>query len=225
MYSTTGKFSRWEYQNLALAAVTQCALLINKLAIQGDAPQVELVASINPLLVLNPNSMDEIYPRIMDLSLGLRTVQEVFSNERIKENAEIVRYTLGMLLLRNKLSRNQQMQTKIGDQLKMVDSLTCITEKDSAKNHLDLIGQDRIFKELASLYQVTISTLPYRIQVKGKEHNLKNENVTNRIRALLLAGIRSAVLWYQLGGRRWHLIFYRSRIQDTARNIRRKLFV
>jgi len=56
------------------------------------------------------------------------------------------------------------------------------------------------------------------------EH-LKNEHVANRIRALLLAGIRSAVLWYQLGGRRWRLVIYRKRIEETAGNIRRKLIV
>ncbi|MBT17966.1 MAG: hypothetical protein CL889_03205 [Dehalococcoidia bacterium] len=84
--------------------------------------------------------------------------------------------------------------------------------------------QDRTFEQLANLYQDTISKLSYRIQVQGKLENLKNENVANRIRTLLLGGIRSAVLWYQLGGRRWRLAFYRKRIQGTAGSIRRKLF-
>jgi len=47
--------------------------------------------------------------------------------------------------------------------------------------------------------------------------------VANRIRALLLAGIRSAVLWYQLGGRRWRLVVYRRRIQHTAANLARRI--
>ena len=83
--------------------------------------------------------------------------------------------------------------------------------------------QDHIFEQLAKLYQDTISTLSYRIQVQGRLENLRNDNIANRIRTLLLGGIRSAVLWYQLGGRRWRLVFYRKRVQGTAVNIRRKL--
>jgi len=52
---------------------------------------------------------------------------------------------------------------------------------------------------------------------------LQNEYVSNRIRSLLLAGIRSAVLWHQLGGRRWRLIVYRKRVQETATALRRRM--
>jgi high frequency lysogenization protein len=38
---------------------------------------------------------------------------------------------------------------------------------------------------------------------------LQMEHVADRIRALLLAGVRLAWLWQQLGGRRWHLILRR----------------
>ncbi|MEQ8953835.1 MAG: DUF489 family protein, partial [Gammaproteobacteria bacterium] len=50
-----------------------------------------------------------------------------------------------------------------------------------------------------------------------------DDYVANCIRALLLAGIRAAFLWYQLGGRRWRLLLYRKRIQETAHNMRRSL--
>ncbi len=223
MNSTADKFSRWEYQNIALAAVAQCAALVNKLAVEGAAPQTELVASINPLLVVNPASVDEIYPRIADINLGLRTIQEVFSNDRSKENSEIVRYTLGMLLLRNKLVGSQRIQNEMRQGLEFITPLEHMENTDDEAGESKLAEQDRIFEQLAKLYQDTISTLSYRIQVQGKVENLKNENVANRIRALLLGGIRSAVLWYQLGGRRWRLVFYRKRVQETTGNIRRKL--
>ena len=84
---------------------------------------------------------------------------------------------------------------------------------------------DRTFEQLGKLYQDTISKLPYRIQVQGKIELLRNDQIAMRIRALLLAGIRAAVLWHQLGGRRWHLIFYRKRIHETSATIRRKLIV
>jgi CII-binding regulator of phage lambda lysogenization HflD len=58
---------------------------------------------------------------------------------------------------------------------------------------------------LAALYQDTISRLTMRIHVKGVPEHLRKQAVADKIRALLLAGIRSALLWHQLGGRRWHL--------------------
>ncbi len=221
--SSADKFNRWEYQNIAMVAVAQCASLVNSLAVKGKAPQSELIACINSLLIVNPNSVDDIYPNIADLNLGLRTVQEVFSNDRSRENAEIMRYTLGMLLLRNKFNGSQQLQSAVRHGLEFIDPLEFIDDEASEQSESALIQQDRIFEQLAKLYQDTISTLSYRIQVQGQVENLKNENVANRIRALLLGGIRSAVLWYQLGGRRWRLVFYRKRVQETAGNIRRKL--
>jgi high frequency lysogenization protein len=222
--STSDNFSPWEQQNIALAAVAQCAALVHMLATRGRAPQPELIACVNPLLVLNPGSVEEVYPRVADLGLGLRTVQDIFSNNQLRENAELIRYTLGMLSLRNRLVGNAAMENLIRERLRHIQP---VREVDSAA--LDEIDsdepyqQDRIFQQLASVYQDTISTLAFRIQVQGKVENLKNENVANKIRSVLLAGIRSAVLWYQLGGRRWRLVFYRRRILATAGDIRRKL--
>jgi len=221
--NTADKFSRWEQQNVALAAVAQCAALVQKLATSGEAPQAEVVAAINPLLSLNPHSMDDIYPNIADLTLGLRMLQEMFSNDRAKENAEVVRYTLGMILLQNKLTKNKNMQSTVRHRLELVNPVTAIAQSNEDQPDQEIARQDQTFEQLARLYQDTISTLSYRIQVQGKIDILKNENIANRIRALLLAGIRSVVLWYQLGGRRWRLVFYRKRVQETAGNIRRKL--
>ena len=223
MSNSVARFNQWENQNIALAAVAQCASLVSSLAVTGSAPQTEVIASINPLLVLDPDSIDDIYPRVADLSMGLRTIQDTFSDDPRKENADIIRYTLGLLLLRNKLTSNQQMQTAIRLELQEIDPIIQATDSDGSDEEENNFTQERLFEQLAKLYQDTISTLSYRIQVQGKVENLKNEQVANRIRALLLAGIRSAVLWYQLGGRRWRLVFYRKRVHETAGNIRRKL--
>ena len=221
--STADRFNRWEYQNIALAAVAQCASLVKALAVTGKAPQNEIIASINPLLVIDSNSIEDIYPRLSDFNLGLCTIQEIFSNDRSRENVEIARYMLGMLLLRNKLSVSEQMQSTVKQRLAGIDPLEFVDAKESEQAQRQLMHQDHIFEQLAKLYQDTISTLSYRIQVQGRLENLRNDNIANRIRTLLLGGIRSAVLWYQLGGRRWRLVFYRKRVQGTAVNIRRKL--
>ena len=224
--SSSIEFSNWEYQNIALAAVAQCAVLVNNLAAHGRSPNLELAACINPLLVTNPASTADVYPSVSGLSLGLKTLQDIFSNDRMRENADLIRYTLGMLALRNKLTRNRAMQNHIRQTLPQISPVEDLESVDTKGEEVDQdrrYQQDHTYEQLANLYQDTISTLSYRIQVQGKAEHLKNELIANKIRALLLAGIRSAVLWYQLGGRRWRLVVYRKRIQQTAGNIRRKL--
>ncbi|SUC47473.1 High frequency lysogenization protein HflD [Providencia stuartii] len=46
-----------------------------------------------------------------------------------------------------------------------------------------------------------ISPLGPRIQVTGSPDILKNSLVQAKVRTLLLSGIRSAVLWQQVGGK------------------------
>tara|TARA_B110000858_G_C17810161_1_gene480765 strand:+ start:29983 stop:30684 length:702 start_codon:yes stop_codon:yes gene_type:complete len=227
--NSAAELTRWEWQLIALAAVAQSAALVNKLALHGNASQTELIASVNPLLVLNPGSEADVYPSLGHLNLGLRTLNDIFTQVSSPENASLVRYTLGMLVLRNKLDANPSMQANIGDRLQSVQPLQLISEnttpwrmEDGEKTDGQL-RQEQTFEQLATLYQDTISTLPHRIQAQGQVDYLQNDYVANRVRSLLLAGIRSAVLWHQLGGRRWRLIFYRKRILETASSLRRRL--
>lgn len=227
MSSSPASFSPWEYQVIALAGITQSAVLVNDLATRGVYQQTSAAATVNSLLVLNPASVADIYPNVSHLSAGLTSLQGIFSNQRAPGYGGIVRYMLGMLVLRSRLMSNPAMQAKLREGLRMVEPINLhkvFDLGDSTTGSGDL-GIERTFEQLARLYQDTISTLSHRIQVQGKIEHLQNEQITFRIRALLLAGIRSAVLWYQLGGRRWQLLFYRKRILNTTAIIRRKLIV
>ena len=71
------------------------------------------------------------------------------------------------------------------------------------------LNHENTFAKLGQLYQDSISTLGPRIIVNGEQLYLNNEINANKIRALLLAGIRSAVLWRQCGGSRLQFLFGR----------------
>ena len=221
--------SKWEQQSVALATVAQSAALVKELAYEGRVPQDQLAACINPLLQLEALSIDNVYPELSNLSCGFQTLQDIFGTDQVQSQGETVRYTLGMLLLRNKLMADHEMQDVLRRRLQYLDPLPqelpeLSPDADDLSPESQLNShQERILKQLANLYQDTISTLSYRIQVQGKIENLKNERIANSIRALLLAGIRSAVLWYQLGGRRWRLVIYRKRVKETASNLSRRL--
>jgi high frequency lysogenization protein len=70
---------------------------------------------------------------------------------------------------------------------------------------------ENVFAKISSLYKDTISTLQPKIVVQGERAYLSNDINANKVRALLFAGIRAAVLWRQCGGSRWHILFGRKK--------------
>ncbi len=63
----------------------------------------------------------------------------------------------------------------------------------------------------------------FRVKVTGSEAHLGNPRNADIIRALLLAGMRSAFLWRQLGGRRWKLLWQRKQLLEISQKLSRTL--
>lgn len=210
-------YSSVQYRYIALAAVTQSAQLVDALAETGHANSDDMAACLEPLFVMDPRYSAEVYPSVHALNPGLRILQEIFSNQKSERNNEIARYTLGMLALRNRLMADNRMQDLIRKRLESM------IHSEEFQNETTSGSLDWRCRQLADLYQNTVSGFSFRIHVKGKVEFLKDETIACRIRALLLAGIRSAVLWYQLGGRRWHLLIYRNQVRQSVTEIRRSL--
>ncbi|MBU2098916.1 MAG: high frequency lysogenization protein HflD [Gammaproteobacteria bacterium] len=217
MNTTSVEFTHWEYRNIALAVVTQCAVLVHKLAVEGNASTSKMRACLKPVYQLDVDSVADLYPTPGDFTEGMQVLQNSFDSKGLREHAEVVRYLLGVLVLQQHLSRAPAMMAEISQRINGFGQQSLHDLADSASLVQSDCGQ------LARLYQDTISKLSYRIHVAGNPEHLRNQQVADQIRALLLAGIRSAVLWHQLGGRRWHLFFYKKRIRDTLSSIRRKL--
>ncbi|NJN52070.1 MAG: lysogenization regulator HflD [Gammaproteobacteria bacterium] len=57
------------------------------------------------------------------------------------------------------------------------------------------------YEQISAIYQSTLSTLSRRIQVRGVPALLAQDSVAAKVRTLLLAAVRAAWLWRQLGGR------------------------
>jgi len=75
---------------------------------------------------------------------------------------------------------------------------------------------DAFIHSIAELYKDTISTLPIRIQVVGEQNYLTQPDIQDKIRCCLFCGMRSAVLWRQMGGKRRQLILNRKLLINTA---------
>ncbi len=237
MNNTSDRFSPWEYRNIALGVMAQCAQLVHSLATTGHADSRQINACIAPLMVLDPNSTAEVYPDVSHFANGLNALQQSLSSEGVKQFGEGIKYVLGMTVLQQQLTRASSMQALIRRRLQLMGpplpakhavdtcgpdahALDAVTRPVSPDSNEEIVPD---FAALATLYQDTISKLTYRIHVKGNADYLQNPRIANKIRALLLAGIRSALLWHQLGGRRWHLFFYKKRIRDCVSHVRRNL--
>ncbi len=192
-------------QCLALSGVAQAAYMVKQLAHHGMVGQDKLNTLVRSLFITNPGTTEDVYGSVSRLNLGMQVLQELLRKEEGSLNSpDVMRYFLSMLHLERKMSAHPSMLITIGESL---DTMP----------HLDLDDPDlanpELVRSLAKLYQDTLSTLPFRIQVTGEVKILKNEDTADRIRAVLLAGIRSAVLWQQSEGRRWHLLIGRKKLE------------
>ena len=217
MSSTSASFSEWEYRNIALAVVLQCAQLVHTLAYSGRADAAQIKACIDPLLVTDPDTVADVYPDVSRFTAGLSTLQKALDSNGMKEYAEPMKYVLGMSVLQQQLMAVPSMQNIIRQRMLQRDTLFLdVEEPEPGENPLapSRKSDEFDYAVLAALYQDTISKLTYRIHVKGSVEHLRNQRVADQIRALL---------WHQLGGRRWHLFFYRRRIRDCVAQIRRAM--
>lgn len=200
-------------QTLALAGIAQAAFLVDQLAQHGLAAQDKLSTCLESLFITNPASTVEVYGDVDKLKMGLQVLEEIFiTKESSLKSPELMRYLIGLIYLEVRLGKQQDM---LGNIAKGIAS----AEQENKDSSMQLAENPDIINELARLYQETISTLSFRIQVSGKPQYLKNTAISNTIRAILLAGIRSAVLWHQLGGRRWHFLLYRGRISKNIQTL------
>ncbi|MGA0805808.1 MAG: high frequency lysogenization protein HflD [Pseudohongiellaceae bacterium] len=202
-------------QTLALAAIAQCAFLVRQLAHHGVVAADKFGTAVDSLFVTRPHSSEEVFGSVKNLNLGLQALQEILEgNSALFSPDQVLRYITGMLYLESQLARRPDLLERIGSDIERLD--LCHPARPRAENQA-------LVRDLARLYQDTLSTLPFRIQVKGDMQRLQNEYLAARIRVLLFAGIRAAVLWKQRGGRRWHLLFLRSRIKRDINRLLHKL--
>ena len=190
-----------DYAALALAGIVQAAALVHRTA-NGEGVDDALRRTLLCTIPTHrAGSIAEVFPEPAAYRYGAGIAMEALGGRTTAP--EILRYTLQLIDLAGLLKGVPQIVEKLGGLLDTVDR------------------DDPPEADLARIYQQTISTLGKRIQVTGDPQVLGREQTAERIRALLLAGVRMAWLWQQLGGRRWHLLFRRRQLgaalQDVAR--------
>ena len=181
--------------------------LVDQIARTGSSPAESFNPSINSLFRFDADSAADVFGGIHGVRLGLQVLCDLLSGQNRDRYRSITRYALGMLYLEKRVSANGEVLSIIHNRLQHASV--------KAEHFSDNINATTA--SIAAIYQDTLSTFKFRIQVSGSMQQLQNPTNADNIRALLLAGIRATVLWRQVGGRRWQLLLKRKAMLRTAR--------
>ncbi|MEO3681869.1 MULTISPECIES: high frequency lysogenization protein HflD [Shewanella] len=193
-------------RTMAFAGILQAIGQVQYLARHGESDKDALAATLNTILVTEPESTADVYQDKTILDNGYQLIQNQLGDGSNKD-VETTRYLVGVLTLERKLARSPNGLGMLAERINQV--------------HRQLahfaITDEQVLANFASIYSDVISELGPKLQISGNPDCLKQPQVQHKIRALLLAAMRSAVLWRQLGGKRRHLVFARKAIFDTAK--------
>lgn len=194
---------------LALAGMFQAAVLVRDLARNGIVDEEAFQTTIGSIYQIDADSVSAVYGGVAGLRLGFNELVNLFNNEKARNDPAISRYVISMIHLERKLTKNPEM-------------LQLLTRRvHYAVNQAGYFSKTHptVIASLADIYINTLGTLNFRIQVLGQAKFLNQEAVIKKVRALLLAGVRSTVLWRQVGGKRWQLFLWRNKLTKIAKQL------
>ncbi|MFK5893759.1 MAG: high frequency lysogenization protein HflD [Pseudomonadota bacterium] len=197
-----------EDKTLALAGVAQACKQVRSIATRGSYDQDILLTAIQSILSTEPSSTEEVYGKKSALNSGLRIITN-YNFAKNNHDLELTKTIITTLSLSSKLLKRNDLLNKLNSGI------------EKAKDQVEFFtaDHDNVISNLADLYQNTISTMSPKILVAGNPVYLEQADNASRVRTLLLAAVRSGILWHQLGGTRWQLLFQRKNIMQAAHKL------
>lgn len=194
-------------QALALAGVMHATWLVRRVARREHVDDQQLAIALRPVFELNPPSVEAVYGDTASRHAILTVLRSQLGAGQGERDIEITRHAAALMHLERKLVRREDLMNTLREGI------------EQARTQLDHFGitHENLIGRLGDLYAQTVSTLRPQIVVQGEGTALTEPANANRVRALLLAGMRSTVLWRQSGGSRLKLVFARQRLLQAAR--------
>ncbi len=192
---------------LALAGLIQCCYLVGGIARSGMVGEDSMTGSLSSVFVVDPEETLDVYKSGNGVRTGLRLLHEILGEFHFDEYADTIRYAYAVVQLEKKLRHETAFLGAIGSGIARISQQRSVSGES--------VSSPPVVRQLAEVYEETAGKLTPRIRVLGQQKHLQNETNKQRIRALLLAAIRSAVLWRQLDGRVSQLIFGRKKLLQS----------
>lgn len=191
---------------IALAGLHQAAHCVQRIANRGSVDVDPMEPCLYSLFQIDAPDVPAVFGPPGAVATGARQIIAQLTGQP-ERNLELTGYVISLLKHERMLAGRPDLLAAIADGIRNAEPLRA-----------DRPLLDRaVVTALAELYSATISRLEPRIIVRGNPLHLQNAENQERIRALLLAGIRAAMLWQQVGGRRLQILFGRRRLLDAAR--------
>ena len=159
-----------EQRTLALAGVAQAARIVDLAAKTGSWPTPFVEASIHSLFCFDPDAVDTVFGTPQGIRLGLEQLSACLGLSQDEASADTLRYTLAILQLERRFAARDDLQAIVHSRLKH-------TAYKAENFSSDIKG---LSANISSIYQDTLSTLPYRIKVTGSAQHLNNPHVADR---------------------------------------------
>jgi high frequency lysogenization protein len=192
---------------IALAGIFQSVRLVQQTSRGERRDETATTACLDSIFNTDPESVLAVYGTPAVLRIGLEVLLGQLGADNTQRDMELTGYVITLLHLERKLARQQGLLDAISDGI------------DKTREQVGLFSSchPSVVASLADVYKQTVSTIQPRIMVRGEQSILGNPDSKNMIRALLLAGMRAAVLWRQCGGNRLKLIFQRKVLLECSR--------
>ncbi|MEM9605078.1 MAG: high frequency lysogenization protein HflD [Pseudomonadota bacterium] len=198
-----------ENQVLALAAVVNCAELVADIATEGSCDRVQRAVMLESIFSIESDSLDTVYGSRDNLLPGLQRIVDQFKpNRDVRVHA--AQYQVSLIQLQYQLMKRAEARSALRRGIEQLAEF-----REMRGGELD----DTVVNRLSTLYQDTLSTLKPRIIIRGHAAHLAAQDKADTVRALLMAGVRAAVLWRQAGGSRWSLLLGRRASIQTAQHL------
>ena len=189
---------------LALAGIAQALQQVRRIADTGHSDAAAVRTAMDSVFRIDAASPQAVYGGVDAVKPGLRLLHNYFRNQG--QDPILPKLALAVLQLERRFVSEPDTIERVAQGLARAAAEARRLE-DSA--HPDVLAT------VGGIYADTISHLKPRVMVQGNPHYLGQPGVVAEIRALLLAAVRSAVLWRQLGGGYWDFLFGRKAMVEA----------
>ena len=194
---TAMEYTSMEQRALALGGLLQALKQVRQVADTGQADAGVVATAIDSVFRIDAESPLAVYGGASALRPGLLLLRGYFGNDGKDEL--LPRLALAVLQLERRFVRDAAMAQRVHEGVLALAPAAVRL----GNQHPDVLAA------LGALYADTISHLRPRVLVQGNPHYLGQAGVVAEIRAMLLAALRSAVLWRQLDGSLWDFLLRR----------------
>lgn len=192
---------------LALAGLLQAVYLVQQMAQNGQAQAGPLAASIDSLFRFDAESPEAVFDGAGNLRVGLERLVNQLEGGAGRD-AAVTRMAMTVLHLERKFIRHGRAPGAVHEGLKDIAR---------QREHWGP-AHPTVLARLGELYAREVSPIGPRVLVQGNPVYLGQPDVVGEVRATLLAAVRAAVLWRQLGGSYWDFLFGRRALVQAARD-------